>query len=648
MDIKYKHLLSPFKIGNTVLKNRMVSTNSLPLFLQGPEPFPAEGVFAHYINKAKNGAAIVTCTCGSDVKFTPPTAESAHFASFDIFNPQCQNYLSQLVDAIHFYGAKASITPLPEGVFGYDVSESVVYNIFDPDSPPVANKEISEDQLFEIVDAYEKQARVLQAIGFDILSIHMAYIGPLQARFLSPLTNKRTDKYGGSIGNRARFPLMVFKRIREVCGKDLLLEGIMSAVEPEGGITIEDTIAFAKMAEGCVDILQLRTGDIDNNHPTGFNPNPRPFTDYARAVKDSGAQITVATVGGYQDLEASDEVVASGSADLIYMGRCWVSNPEYGTMAYEGRNEDVVPCIRCNKCQVEKTGGPFHSVCSVNPMIGIEHLAGKLLSPPGAPRKVAVIGGGPAGMEAAIVAAKRGHDVTLYEREASLGGQLRHTDHAPFKWPLRNYKDYLILQLGKSGVKVLLNTAADPDTIKTSGFDAVLTAVGADPIVPRIPGIEAPHVVYAEKVFGNEASIGEDVVVIGGGDVGAEAGLYLAEKGHRVTILEMRDRLAPDATPVFYRSILVGECDKEKNLTYILNARCTIIEADRVKYMDADGGEHMIEAGSVVVAAGTKARTDEALQFYGTAARFHTIGDCDGAGNVQKSIRSAFSIASTL
>jgi 2,4-dienoyl-CoA reductase-like NADH-dependent reductase (Old Yellow Enzyme family)/thioredoxin reductase len=648
MDKQYLNLLSPLKIGNTVLKNRMAVTNSLPLFLQGPEPFPADGVFTHYINKAKNGAAIITCTCGSDVKFAPPTRESTHFVWFDIYDPQCQNYLCQLVDAIHFYGAKASITPFAVGAPGFDVSAGEMLHPFDLEAPPIVNKEISEAQLEAIADDYVKQAVTLRQLGFDIISIHMAYCGPLQARFWSPLTNKRTDKFGGGAENRARFPLMIFKGIREACGPDFLTECLISAAEPEGGATIEDTIEFAKMAEEYVDIIQLRAGDIDSNHPTGFIAEPRPLTKYAKMLKDSGVDMVVATVGGYQDIDASDEVIASGEADLIAMGRCWISNPDYGAKVYEGRNEDVTPCIRCNKCQVERSDAIFHSVCSVNPLIGMEHLSKKLIDSPVLSRKVAVIGGGPAGMKAALVAAERGHNVTLFEKHANLGGQLKHTDEVPFKWPLKNFKDYLIRQIEKSSVDVRPDTEATPKMIRDEGFDTVLAAVGADPMVPNIPGVDGNAVVFAAEALERESSLDEHVAVIGGGDVGAETGLYLAERGHRVTILEMRGMLAADAAPVFYRSVLQDLCAKQSGLDTILNARCVGIYEDGVAYVGADGVERKVTADSVVLAVGTKSKTDDALKFYGSTGRFHMIGDCESSGNVQKSIRSAFAIASSI
>ena len=284
----------------------------------------------------------------------------------------------------------------------------------------------------------------------------------------------------------------------------------------------------------------------------------------------------------------------------------------------------------------------------MNPAIGLEHLVKQMIDHPTSSKNIAIIGGGPAGMEAALVAANRGHKVTLYERSDALGGQLKHAGWASFKWPLRNFKDYLIRQVNKAGVVIKLNTEATAAMIEAEGYDAVLAAVGADPILPKIPGANGENVVFAEDVFGKASSLAENVVVIGGGETGVEAGMHLAENGHQVTVLEMRDMLAADAPPVFYRSVFQDAWEKLENFGYILNARCTGITADGVAYIDTDGAEQSIKAGSVVIAVGTKARTDEAWKFFGSAGRFYTIGDCNTVGNVQKSMRSAFSIASTL
>jgi NADPH-dependent 2,4-dienoyl-CoA reductase/sulfur reductase-like enzyme len=246
------------------------------------------------------------------------------------------------------------------------------------------------------------------------------------------------------------------------------------------------------------------------------------------------------------------------------------------------------------------------------------------------------------------VAAERGHKVTLYEKNDFLGGQLRHADYSSFKWPLRDFKDYLTRQVYKAGVEVLLSTEATPEMIKAKGYDAVLIAVGAEPIIPDIPGVDGDNVWTPISVYGNEKALGENVVVIGGAQIGVETGMYLAENGHKVTVLTRQKRLAYDATPIHYIEMFIDAWESLDTFSFITEATTTGISKGKVTYVDAKGNEKTIRADDVVVSAGLHPRQDEALKFYGSADRFFTIGDCRAAGNVQKCMRSAFATASQL
>lgn len=648
MSPKYKNLLSPLKIRNHVLKNRMSSANSLPHFLQGPEPYPANSVITHYANRAKSGAAIVTCMGINNFtrgKKLPMDFDVSHFPDFDLYDPTCQNYLMQLADAIHYYDSIACM--------GFFVGPASPYPLIDGDSlkfidPHKDVSEFDEETLELITKSYVEQATILKRLGFDMVSIHFAYRGQLPSQFLSPLTNHRTDKFGGSLENRARFPLMILQSIREAVGRDFIIECLLSAEEPAGGYTLDDTVAFLKMAEDYIDIVQLRAPVVDPAHPTGFNLEEVPFLHYAEYVKKSGTKVLVATIGGYQDFDICEEAIASGKADIISMARSWISNPNYGQLAYEGNKDDLVPCLRCNKCHGRGKNDPFVSICSVNPIIGLEHMIDKLVIPPTTSKNVAIIGGGPAGMKAAMDLYDRGHKVTLYEATDALGGALKHSDYVDFKWPLKNFKDYLIRQVSKRNITIRLNTKVTSDMMKNKNYDVILTALGAQPVKPSISGIDNDNVVFAIDSFINPDKLGEKVVVIGGGEVGVEAGMNLAKKGHKVTVLEMRDTLAADTTLIHYRSMFQEAWESLESFGYILNARCTGIAKNEVTYIDVDGNEKSIPVDSIVVSAGMKAKKDEALEFYGISNRFYMIGDCRKAATVQQAMRSAFATASTI
>ncbi|WP_371381678.1 FAD-dependent oxidoreductase [Sporomusa aerivorans] len=272
----------------------------------------------------------------------------------------------------------------------------------------------------------------------------------------------------------------------------------------------------------------------------------------------------------------------------------------------------------------------------------------KLVVAPAASKNIAVIGGGPAGMKAAMELHDRGHKVTLFEAADALGGAIKHADYVDFKWPLKKFKDYLIHQIAKRDIVVRLNTKVTPELLKGKNYDVILAALGAQPIKPPIPGIDNERVVSANDAFINPDALGKNVVVIGGGEVGVEAGMVLAKKGHNVTVLELRDMLAADATIIHYRSMFEEAWEALDTFRYILNACCYAIKGNEVIYTDKNGEEKVIQADSVVVSTGMKANKAEALEFYGIADRFYMIGDCKKPATVQQAMRSAFSVAVTI
>lgn len=320
---------------------------------------------------------------------------------------------------------------------------------------------------------------------------------------------------------------------------------------------------------------------------------------------------------------------------------------DYGQKIYDGRGEDIVPCTLCQKCHGTSFLKDWFSVCTVNPRLGID-IAVKVIDAPKSSKKVAIIGGGPAGMKAAITTAERGHKVTLYEKDTKLGGLLRrYSDASSYKWPYRAYKDYLVRQVNKLGIEVKLNTEATPEMIIRTGYDVVMAAIGSDAVMPRIAGVNEKKVYNIVDIFGKDKELGKSVVFIGGGEFGTESAMYLAKAGINVIIITSEKQLVvndrphgPDAVISAYSSM--------KNFSPITEAVVKKISDGKVTYVDTNGSERTIQADSVVIFGGLRGRQEEALRFIGTAKKaFYTIGDCTGrCGNIQKATRSAFFTAS--
>ena len=569
MKNAYPHLLSPIKVGKFILKNRMQSSNSLPHFSQGPEEYPAEATMAHFIGRARTGAAFVTLGGFDDNIDNPPlpdTLDVSHFPDFDMHNPKCQNYIVEMIEAMHYTGSIVSGSLFSANKKFRYVNDKGEVEIVDA-NPPIdlglgatsmayqfVGDEVSADTLKKVAKSYAQQAAFYKRLGFDAVTIHMSYRAQLPGQLLSPLSNTRTDEFGGNFENRCRFPLLMLSEIKEAVGNDMLIEIQFSAEEPEGGYTIEEGIEFLKKAQQYVDIVQVRSAEGDPNHPIPFELNPTPFLELAGKIKAANLDFLVSNVGGYFDPDIADKAIAEGKLDLVAMARAWISNPNYGDLLYAGRKDDIVPCLRCNKCHGRGKNDIMTTCCSVNPKFGFEMVDRYLVTPAETSKTVAIIGGGPGGMRTAIYLSERGHKVTIYEAESELGGAIRHADYVPFKWTLRDYKNYLIHQVHKKGIKVVLNTKATPEMVEDR-YDVVIAAVGAQPIIPRIPGADGKNVTVATDAIMHREKIGHNVVVIGGGEVGVETGMFLAQNGHEVTVVEMRDELAADTTVMHYRSM---------------------------------------------------------------------------------------------
>ena len=653
MSRQFQHLLSPIQIGSHILKSRMIAPQALPHYLQGSEPYPSEAIIHHVSNIARNGAAIVAFGAWDDTDQRKAGGTASHFPMFDYSNPSNETYVCKLVDCIHFYDSLASIYLMPLEMPNFQPKPSMDKPFPMWFSPVEKVSEITQTMMQDMIDLAVKKALYFQQLGFDMISLQMSYREFMHiglSKFFSPLTNDRTDEYGGDAVGRGKLALDMCRAIKTACGKDFLIDLWIAGEEEPGGITAEDTVSFAKAAEGIVDILQIRGGNINPVHPTGFNScESEPITLHvAKKVKESGAKLVVAAAGGYGNPRYNERFIAEGMLDMVAIGRQFICDSNYGIKIYEDRPEDIVPCQRCAKCHVPYEKGPWIFVCSGNPTMGIADRLDKMVSPAVCPKKVAVVGGGIAGMEATLEASRRGHRVTLYEKSSQLGGQLLHADYPEFKWPLRNFKDYMIRQVLKANITLKLGTEATPAVIAAEGYDAVIVAIGAEPKNLNIPGADSKKVVMPIAVYGHEEELGKNIVVVGGGEIGAETGLYLAECGHHVTLLTRQDRVAPDATCTHYREMFEERWLREKNFHFLTNVQIESVTDTGVIYRDKAGALCELPADNVVISGGRAADTEFALSFYGSANDFFLVGDCKTPGNVQKCMRMAYAAATRL
>ncbi len=658
---KYDQILRPLKIKKKLMKTRIMSTDIQPFLIQGPEPYPTENVIQYYAGIAANGAGIVTCRCGG-MRNRIPRMERAYLparghSDYDIYDQAVQNYFSQMADAIHFHDSLASISlelAIPMELLIGEVTPEVLEQLGEYSSALKGDKVVTREEIKEIISGVAEQAQIYKELGFDCCELHMSYCGFITSLAMSPVINTRKDEYGGSFENRFRMAMEMLQAIRDACGPDFIIIVHISGEEPEeNGYKLHDVIRFAKMAEGLIDILQIRMGDNISAHPTGFNSTKEhPVTlDMAAEVKAQGVHMLVAAVGGFQDPDIIEAALESGKIDLVAMARTFFSNwDNYYKCLQEGRGEDVIPCIRCLKCTGDSLPHTKINLCSVNPKMGIPAARrAVMIKAPEKVKRVAVIGGGPAGMQAAINLRERGHKVTIFEKTDSLGGQLKHADYAEFKWPIREFKDYLIRQVSKGGIEIRLNADIRPEQIREEEFDVVVAALGAVPQRPAIPGAERKDVWVPIDVFGKTEQLGKRVVVVGGGETGTETGLYLAKTGHEVIVVSRQEVLAKESLAFFhYGETLKKVCRDTEHFGWITQATTIKIAEGFLVYVDKAGEEKTLEFDDVVVAGGSKALTEEALAFYGRTNEFYLIGDAKAPGSILTSTKTAYAAASRI
>ena len=660
MTSKFPHLFEPIVLGNQIFRNRIFNAPTGveldPLFYSG----------AYYERKAIGGAATV-CLGGGEVSASGvnlPIGINLWKQSLD-----GRQALADLASKITRHGAVASIELCHGGNASY-TSAANGFPLLGPidEIGPMGHeiRAMTEDEILSAIEDYAKAALFAKSLGFNMVTVHGGH-GFLITQFLMP-TNNRKDKWGGSIENRARLAVAICDRIHEVCGRGFPIELRMVGDEIyDKGYHIDEGIAQAMQFDGHADLIHVSTGSHEVRevftvtHPSMFLEDGCNVKWAAEIQKHVATP--VATVGALSEPELIEEIIASGQADVISMARGLICDPDMPKKLSEGREDEVRKCMRCLHCfSSHMLKGPI--TCSINPEIGHEYESHAAV-PTASKKKVLVAGGGIAGMQVAITAARNGHEVVLAEATGSLGGVLQCEEKVPFKRKLMQYLDLQRRTIAKLPIDVLLDTPVTPELAGQIAPDALFACLGATPIKPNIPGIDAPNVFHATELYRDPDKAGKRVLVIGGGLAGMELAIFLSMLGRECQIIEMTPNLNDGdnmlhglgiETQFTKYGIKVSTATKALEIT----GDGVLAEYTGAKPIpgprfslplypaDAEEGTHLYEADTVAYAVGMKPRWAEGDALGFCAPIFHHIGDCDMPRTIYFATNDAYNIVNDL
>lgn len=638
MERKYPHLSSPITVAGVTFKNRMFSA---PM---GGTDITNDGCIgpkstAFYELRAKGGAGAVTV---SECMVHPQTDGShAYHLDPSILNSlACATYTA---DAIRRHGSMPSLelshSGMYAGTYMTDKSKQKSMNQWGPSDTVrpdgVEVKALTKDMIDDIVKSYGDVAAMAKRAGFEMLMIHGGH-GWLINQFLSPFFNKRTDEYGGSLENRCRFAKEVLTSVRNAVGPRFPIEFRMSGSEFfDGGYGLEEGVEIAKELESYVDIIHVSAGTYQRTfgitHPSMFEEHGRNV--YLAAEIKKHVSVPVATLGGLNDPAQMEEIIASGKADIVYMGRALLADPYLPEKVMQNRDDEIVRCLRCFTCMAERAATSTRR-CTVNPIIGRE-IEGDEITPAPVKKKVLVAGGGPGGLYAAYTAARRGHEVILCEKESELGGILKSEQAISFKYEMYQLTGTYEKLAREAGVEIRLNTEVTKEYALKENADAIIIAVGSSPLVPPIPGLDGENVVIVNNYYKEKDKVGDEVVILGGGLAGSECAIHLGQEGKKVSIVEMRDSLAPDAN-VRHRPLLLQQIDKYVDVHTGLKA--VKVTAEGVECEDKDGKAVFVKGSSVICALGQRSRTNVVEELRDCAPFVRVIGDAAKVSTITNAV----------
>lgn len=645
MSIRYPHLCEPIRLGNVIFRNRMFSapmggTDITADCCVGPR------TIGFYELRAMGGAAAVTA---SELVVHPET-DASHMFHLDLKTPGSLASWTFVADAISRHGAVPSVELSHSGQYAgtylldKDRKQGLTqYGPSDwvrPDGIPV--KALAVEQIDEIVRSYGETAALAKRAGFQMLMIHAGH-GWLINQFLSPAFNHRNDEYGGSFENRLRFARRVLQSVRDVVGDGFPIELRMSGSEFfEGGYDIKGGIAIAQGLEDLVDLIHVSAGSYQFGFFRTHLPMFAPHGDNVWLAAEIKKHVSkpVATIGALNDPAQMEEIISTGKADVVEMARALLADHELPNKVIAGRDDEIVHCMRCFTCMAER---PMTGTrrCAVNPLIGRE-IEGLHLTPASCRRRVVVAGGGVGGLEAAIIAAKRGHLVTLLEKKDVLGGILVSEQAIPFKYEMYRLGLTLERQAKLAGVDLRLRTEATSELIKELNAEALIIAVGSRPVIPPLEGIDGDNVIIVNDYYKKKDKVSDTVVVLGGGLAGCECAVHLGMEGHKVAIVEMKEQLASDCN-IRHRPILMDMVDKYASV--FLNHTALKVTGDGLICRDASGREVSVEGRTVICAAGQRPDRKSVEALRTSAPWVREIGDCTRVANITAAIYQGYHAA---
>ncbi|MFZ7944841.1 MULTISPECIES: NAD(P)/FAD-dependent oxidoreductase [Bacillaceae] len=636
----YSNLFTPGKIGKLEIENRIVKA-STGTGLGNRDGTVSERQIRHYKELASGGVGLLI----AEYVFIDNDASKTAFCQLGISDNEYIAGLSWLASTIHDQGVKVGIQLAHCGrqrMLGIPPVKAASRIPWPEqyETTGMMPEELTIEEMKQIVKDYGAAAKRAKTAGFDCIEIHAAH-GYLITNFLSQLTNKRTDLYGGSLENRMRFLTEVVKSVKEEVGDDypVILRVNGTDYEP-GGFRMEESIQVCKRAEQLgIDALHVSGGDHTTMHyqvsPMSIPKGPNVWA--AESIKQE-VSIPVIASGSITTPEFAEEILSQGKGDFVSLARPLLADPHFPLKAKEGRPEDIIPCIRCNDGCMERTFFNNLSVrCSVNPNMGRE---GELpIKVSAAPKNILIIGGGPAGMEAARVSALRGHQVTLYEK-GELGGALVAAGAAKFKPDIHNLITYYISQLEKLDINIV-HEEATADTVRKGNYEEVIISTGKLPKPFQVKGMDKMTVVHAKDVLSKKTSVGENVVIIGGGLTGTETALFLSNQGRHVTIVEKADSIMNDDLITFKTSY--NEMLRKQKVFIYKETEIEEIHDQGALLIHRGGERREIAADTIILAHGYTSNEDFAHSLKNQMnINVHSIGDGKKPGKIYDAIHAGF------